>query len=67
MARLFDKRAEEVRSDTFAMRLNWHERQMLIALADQLQRTQSDTVRLLIRGAACEMGSARVQPQREEQ
>ena len=40
-----------VRLDAFAMRVNAEERHMLAALAKRLQRTKSDTVRLLVREA----------------
>ena len=45
----------DVRLNTFAMRMNSEERRMLVALAERLQRTQSDTVRLLIREAVREL------------
>ena len=38
--------------DTLSVRVNMQERRTLEALAERLQRTQSDTVRLLIRQAA---------------
>ena len=44
-----------VRLQTFAMRLNSDERHMLVALAKKLQRSPSDTVRLLIREALREL------------
>ena len=47
----------EVRRKTFTMRVNEQERQMLGALARRLQRTQSDTVRLLLREATRELVS----------
>ncbi|MCK4314808.1 MAG: hypothetical protein KAX24_03460 [Anaerolineae bacterium] len=37
------------------MRVNSEERQMLVALAQRLQRSQSDAVRLLIREATREL------------
>jgi hypothetical protein len=46
---------EKVRRDTFAMRVNVEERRMLETLARHLQRSQSDTVRLLVRGAMREL------------
>lgn len=49
------KDAKDIRLDTFAMRVNSEERQMLVALAQRLQRSQSDAVRLLIREATREL------------
>lgn len=49
------KSPKDVRLDTFAMRVNSEERQMLVALAERLQRTQSDAVRWLIREATREL------------
>jgi hypothetical protein len=43
------------RIDTFTFRVNTNERRMLKALAERLQRSQSDAVRLLIREAAREL------------
>ena len=43
------------RQDFFTLRVNRDERQMLAAVAERLQRTQSDAVRLLIREAAREL------------
>jgi uncharacterized protein (DUF1778 family) len=43
------------RIDTFTLRVNRDERRMLAAVAERLQRTQSDAVRLLIREAAREL------------
>jgi hypothetical protein len=45
------KNRNDVRLDCFAMRVNSEERQTLVALAERLQRSQSDVVRLLIREA----------------
>lgn len=39
------------RFDTFAMKVNADERRMIKRLAERLQRTQSDAVRLVIREA----------------
>lgn len=55
MGRTPYKDPNDVRSDTFAMRVNAAERRMLGALARQLRRSQSDTVRLLIREAVREL------------
>jgi len=55
MGRKPQKRPGDVRSDIFAMRLNSEERQMLMALAERLRRSQSDAVRLLIREAMREL------------
>ena len=48
------------RKEIFTFRINEDERRMLEALANYLQRTQGDTVRLLIREAAksLEIGDA---------
>ena len=51
MPRIPYKDPKDLRTDTFAMRVNSEERHMLVALAQCLQRTQSDVVRLLIRQA----------------
>ena len=57
MAREPYKDPEELRIDTFAMRLNSKERRMLVSLAERLRRTQSDAVRLLIREAVRELAA----------
>jgi len=44
------------RIDTFTFRVNPNERRLLAALAERLQRSQSDAVRWLVREAACELG-----------
>ena len=51
------------RRDFFTLRVNQVERHMLENLDDRLQRTQSDTVRLLIREAARELAVSDPQPQ----
>ena len=51
MTRKPRKDPRDVRTDTFAMRLNSQERRMLVALAESFQRSQSGVVRLLIREA----------------
>jgi len=43
------------RIDTFTFRVNADERRILAALADYLNRSQSDALRLLIREAAREL------------
>jgi hypothetical protein len=43
------------RVNAFTFRINAEERRLLAALANRLQRSQSDTVRLLIREAAKEL------------
>jgi hypothetical protein len=43
------------RNDTFKFRVCYDERQMLAAIAERLQRSQADTIRLLIREAAREL------------
>lgn len=57
------KDPKNVRSDTFAMRVNSEERGMLLALAERLQRSQSDTVRLLIRKTVRELA----QPEQQDE
>lgn len=44
------------RIDTFTLRVNSDERRILANLAQRLERSQSDAVRLLIREAARELG-----------
>lgn len=46
-----DANGKEVRSRSFAMRVNEKERRMLAALARKLKRSRSDVVRLLVREA----------------
>ena len=41
-----------LRSEFFGLRINQGEREMIARLAQRLQRTQSDAVRLLVREAA---------------
>jgi predicted DNA-binding protein len=54
------------RLDTFAMRVSAEERQMIKALAQRLQRSQSDVVRLLVREAVQGLAAtADQQPQAE--
>jgi hypothetical protein len=43
------------RIDTFTFRVNADERRILAALADYLNRSQSDTLRLLVRAAGREL------------
>ncbi|MDP7560534.1 MAG: hypothetical protein QF745_08335 [Planctomycetota bacterium] len=45
------------RTRSFAMRMSTNERRSLTALAARLQRTKSDTVRLLVREAGEELVS----------
>ncbi len=45
------------RIGTFTFRINADERRILAALADRLQRSQSDAIRLLIRTAAEELNA----------
>ncbi len=45
------------RTRSFAMRMSTNERRRLTALAARLQRTKSDTVRLLVREAGEELVS----------
>jgi hypothetical protein len=54
------------RSEAFGLRVDGTERQMIIALAKRLQRSQSDAVRLVIREAASAVLGARTgEPGRE--
>lgn len=55
------------RYDTFTFRVNPEERQMIEALAEKLQRSPSDTVRLLVRGAAQGAGLDAPNEQRSDQ
>jgi hypothetical protein len=43
------------RDDRFTFLVNGDERRMLAAVAEKLQRSQSDAVRLLIRAAAAKL------------
>jgi len=47
---------DDLRLEVFTMRVNSKEKRALAALARHLQRTRSDTMRLLLRGAARELG-----------
>jgi predicted transcriptional regulator len=44
------------RSTTFTVRLNTDEREAINALAQKMERTQGDVVRLLLRQRAAELG-----------
>lgn len=44
------------RDDSFTLRVNPIERQMIAAIAERLDRTESDTVRVLIHEKARELG-----------
>lgn len=44
------------REDYFAMRVNPAERQLIAAVAERLERNESDTMRLLVREKARELG-----------
>lgn len=46
------------RHSIFALRVNSEERELIAAVARKLQRSQSDTVRLVMRNVAHEMGIA---------
>lgn len=46
---------KKVRSETFSLRVNIAEQQMLEALARKLQRSRSDVVRLLVREALLQL------------
>ena len=45
------------RSDTFTFKCSAEERRMIDALARKLERSQSDTVRVVLRKAALEAGA----------
>lgn len=61
MNRKLLKDPNDLRLGTFAMRINFEERQMLMDLARHLQRTQSDAVRLLVREASRGLCTAKSQ------
>jgi hypothetical protein len=44
------------RSNTFGMRVSLTERQLMAVVAQRLERTESDTLRLLVREKARELG-----------
>ncbi len=44
------------RTDTFGFRVTDEERGLLKAVAERLQRDESDTIRLIVRNVAQEMG-----------
>ncbi len=46
------------RKDTFGMRVTDEERSLIKAVADRLQRDESDTIRLIVRNVAQELGVA---------
>ena len=46
------------RKDTFGFRVTDEERGLIKAVADRLQRDESDTIRLLVRNVAQELGVA---------
>ena len=45
-----------IRVDNFTLRVNADERQLITALAQRLERTESDTIRMLVRREARELG-----------
>ncbi len=45
-----------MRKDTFGMRVTDEERSLIKAVADRLQRDESDTIRLIVRNVAQELG-----------
>ena len=55
------------RLDTFTFRINQNERHMIEKLAANLQRSRSDSVRLLIREAVTQLNTAVSEPSREVQ
>jgi hypothetical protein len=53
------------RTDTFGFRVTDEERGLIKAVAERLQRDESDTIRLLVRNVAQELGVATItQPDR---
>lgn len=52
------------RNERFTFLVTREERQLIAALANRLQRSQSDAVRFLVRGAAQELGV--IQAQRKQ-
>jgi hypothetical protein len=52
---LLGEKAMSARKTIFGFRINNEERELIAALADKLQRTQSDAVRLVVREAAREL------------
>ena len=46
------------RKDTFGMRVTDEERSLIKAVAERLQRDESDTIRLIVRNVAQELGVA---------
>jgi predicted KAP-like P-loop ATPase len=51
------------RIDNFTVRLSVAERQLITAIAQRLERTESDTMRLLVREKARELGVLPLLPQ----
>ena len=47
-----------LRTSTFQLRVSDEERRVFKAVADRLQRDESDTIRLLVRNVAQELGVA---------
>ncbi len=45
-----------IRKDTFGMRVTDEERSLIKAVAERLQRDESDTIRLIVRNVAQELG-----------
>jgi hypothetical protein len=45
-----------IRNDNFTLRVNPTERMLITAVAERLERTESDAVRLLLREKARELG-----------
>lgn len=54
------------RTDNFTMRVNSAERDMIAAVAQKLERGESDTLRLLVRREAQRLGVAPTNGQRQE-
>jgi hypothetical protein len=50
------------RDDNFTLRMNSVERQLITVVAQRLERTESDTVRYLLREKARELGIAPATP-----
>lgn len=54
-----------IRNDNFTLRMNAAERQLITAVAQRLDRTESDTVRYLLREKARELGVAPTAPKHD--
>ncbi len=55
-----------LRTTTFQLRVSDEERRVFKAVADRLQRDESDTIRLLVRNVAQELGVTAITADRSE-